>query len=115
MLNIVIIGAGLMGRRLAMVAARAGNAVALHDVNASVLAEAGGAQMPLATQAVMMGGNVRVGLEDSLFIGRGQLAASNAEQVAKVRRLIEDLGYEIASPDDAREMLNLKGADKVKF
>ena len=76
---------------------------------------AGGAQMPLATQAVMMGGNVRVGLEDSLLIGRGQLAESNAEQVRKVRRLIEELGYEIASPDDVREMLNLKGADKVTF
>jgi len=76
---------------------------------------AGGAQMPLATQAVMMGGNVRVGLEDSLFIERGKLASSNAEQVRKVRRLIEELGYEVATPDEAREMLNLKGADKVQF
>ena len=84
------------------------------DYQWSVLG-AGGAQMPLATQAVMMGGNVRVGLEDSLLIGRGQLAESNAEQVRKVRRLIEELGYEIASPDDVREMLNLKGADKVTF
>jgi len=76
---------------------------------------AGGAQMPLATQAVMMGGNVRVGLEDSLFIERGKLASSNAEQVRKVRRLIEELGYEVATPDEAREMLALKGADKVHF
>ena len=76
---------------------------------------AGAAQMPLATLAVMLGGNVRVGLEDSLFIERGKLAASNAEQVAKVRRIIEELGYEIATPDDVREMLDLKGADKVNF
>jgi len=76
---------------------------------------AGGAQMPLAALAVMLGGNVRVGLEDSLFIERGQLAGSNAEQVTKVRRLIEELGYEIATPDDVREMLSLKGADKVNF
>lgn len=76
---------------------------------------AGAAQMPLATLAVMLGGNVRVGLEDSLFIERGKLAGSNAEQVAKVRRIIEELGYEIATPDDVREMLDLKGADKVNF
>ena len=76
---------------------------------------AGAAQMPLATQAVMMGGNVRVGLEDSLFIERGKLASSNAEQVAKVRRLVEELGYEVATPDEVREMLSLKGIDKVNF
>ena len=76
---------------------------------------AGAAQIPMATLAVMLGGNVRVGLEDSLFIERGKLAESNAEQVAKVRRIIEELGYEIASPDDVREMLDLKGADKVNF
>lgn len=76
---------------------------------------AGAAQMPLATQAVMMGGNVRVGLEDSLYIGRGKLASSNAVQVAKVRRLVEELGYEVATPDEVREMLSLKGIDKVNF
>jgi uncharacterized protein (DUF849 family) len=76
---------------------------------------AGRAQMPFATQAVMMGGNVRVGLEDSLYIGRGKLAKSNAEQVAKIRRIIEELGYELATPNDARELLGLKGADRVKF
>lgn len=80
----------------------------------SVLA-AGRSQMPFGTQATMMGGNVRVGLEDSLFIGRGQLATSNAEQVAKIRRIIEELGYEVASPAEARAMLDLKGADLVKF
>ncbi|MGX1309000.1 uncharacterized protein (DUF849 family) [Amorphus suaedae] len=76
---------------------------------------AGAAQMPLATTAVQLGGNVRVGLEDSLFLGRGQMAASNAEQVTKIRRIIEDLGHEIATPDEAREMLALKGGDRVDF
>ena len=80
----------------------------------SVMA-AGAAQIPFATQAIMMGGNVRVGLEDSLFIERGKLAASNAEQVFKIRRIIEELGYEVATPDDVREMLSLKGSDKVNI
>jgi uncharacterized protein (DUF849 family) len=65
--------------------------------------------------ATMIGGNVRVGLEDSLYIGRGKLAVSNAEQVAKIRRIIEELGYEVATPQDARAMLGLKGVDRVKF
>jgi uncharacterized protein (DUF849 family) len=76
---------------------------------------AGRVQIPFATQSLMMGGNVRVGLEDSLYIGRGQLAKSNAEQVTKMRRLIEELGYQIATPKEARAMLGLKGADRVKF
>src|SRR5205807_8639863 len=76
---------------------------------------AGRFQIPFATQAVMMGGNVRVGPEDSLYIGRGQLAKSNAEQVAKMRRLVEELGYQIAAPKEARAILGLKGADRVKF
>ena len=76
---------------------------------------AGGAQMPLAVAAAQLGGHVRVGLEDSLFISRGELAASNADQVRKVRKLLEDLGHEIASPDEARAMLALKGADAVGF
>lgn len=80
----------------------------------SVLA-AGKWQMPLATQAAMMGGNVRVGLEDSLFIGRGKLAVSNAEQVRKIRRIVEEMGLEIATPTEAREMLALKGGDRVNF
>jgi len=58
---------------------------------------------------------VRVGLEDSLYIGPGKLAKSNAEQVTKIRRIVEDLGFEIATPTDARQMLNLKGGDRVKF
>jgi uncharacterized protein (DUF849 family) len=80
----------------------------------SVLA-AGRFQMPFCTQAAMMGGNVRVGLEDSLFIGRGKLASSNAEQVRKIRRVLEELGMSIATPDEARSMLALKGADRVGF
>jgi uncharacterized protein (DUF849 family) len=62
-----------------------------------------------------MGGNVRVGLEDSLMLSRGRLATSNAEQVQKIRRILEELGREIASPDEARAMLLLKGADNVAF
>ena len=80
----------------------------------SVLA-AGRHQMNFCTQAAMMGGNVRVGLEDSLYLGKGKLATSSAEQVIKIRRIIEDLGVEIATPDEARNILALKGADKVGF
>lgn len=76
---------------------------------------AGKNQLPIAAMAAAMGGNVRVGLEDSLWIGPGQLAQSNAEQVTKVRQIIEGLGLEAATPDEAREMLSLKGADKVGF
>ncbi|MBV6651205.1 MAG: 3-keto-5-aminohexanoate cleavage protein [Hoeflea sp.] len=80
----------------------------------SVLA-AGRFQMPFITQAAMMGGNVRVGLEDSLYIGRGELAQSNAEQVRKIRHILEELGMEIATPTEARQVLQLKGGDMVKF
>ncbi|MGP6086523.1 3-keto-5-aminohexanoate cleavage protein [Antarctobacter jejuensis] len=76
---------------------------------------AGAAQMSLAAAAAQMGGNVRVGLEDSLYIRRGELAVSNAQQVEKIRRIVEDLGGEIATPDEAREMLQLKGGDRVNF
>ena len=76
---------------------------------------AGRFQMPAATQSVLLGGSVRVGLEDSLFIGPGTFAASNAEQVVKVRAIIESLDHEIATPDDVRQMLGLKGADAVGF
>jgi uncharacterized protein (DUF849 family) len=80
----------------------------------SVLA-AGRHQIPYATQAAMMGGSVRVGLEDSLYIGKGKLAASNAEQVTKIRGLVEELGFAIATPADVRQMLGLKGPDRVGF
>jgi len=80
----------------------------------SVLA-AGRHQMGFTTMAGILGGNVRVGLEDSLWIGPGKQATSNAEQVAKIRRILEDVGLEIASPKEAREMLKLKGGDRVAF
>jgi len=80
----------------------------------SVLA-AGRAQMPLAMMSAAMGGHVRVGLEDSLFLSRGVLAKSNAEQVEKIRSLVEGLGRRVATPDEARAMLGLKGADRTAF
>jgi uncharacterized protein (DUF849 family) len=76
---------------------------------------AGRNQMFTAALSAVMGGNVRVGLEDSLWLGRGQLAKSNAEQVAKARRLVEELGLQVATPNEAREMLKLKGARQVNF
>jgi uncharacterized protein (DUF849 family) len=84
------------------------------DYRWSVLA-AGRHQMNFATQAALLGGNVRVGLEDSLYIGKGKLASSNAEQVSKIRHILEELGHEIATPDEARAMLGLKGGDRVGF
>ena len=84
------------------------------DYRWSVLG-AGRSQMPIAAMSAAMGGNVRVGLEDSLWIGKGQLAASNAQQVRKVREIIEGLGLEVASPAEAREILALKGGDAVAF
>lgn len=80
----------------------------------SVLA-AGRAQVPMATMAAAMGGHVRVGLEDSLWIGKGQLARSNAEQVRLIRSIVEGLGREVATPDEARAMLGLKGRAEVAF
>ncbi|MFZ5551437.1 MAG: 3-keto-5-aminohexanoate cleavage protein [Pseudomonadota bacterium] len=76
---------------------------------------AGRHQMPLVTMAAVMGGNVRVGLEDSLYLGRGQLARSCAEQVRKIRRILDELSLEVATPDEAREMLGLKGREAVTF
>ena len=76
---------------------------------------AGRNQMFIATMSAVMGGNVRVGLEDSLWLGRGQLAKSNAEQVAKARRILEELGLQVATPNEAREMLKLKGGRNVAF
>jgi uncharacterized protein (DUF849 family) len=71
--------------------------------------------MRIAAQAAAMGGNVRVGMEDSLWIGAGKLAESNAQQVTTVRKILEGMGLDIASPDEAREILSLKGGDKVNF
>jgi uncharacterized protein (DUF849 family) len=72
-------------------------------------------QLPVAALAVAMGGNIRVGLEDSLWIGPGELATSNAAQVLRARQIIEGFGLEVATPADAREILSLKGSDKVAF
>lgn len=80
----------------------------------SVLA-AGRHQMPMITMAATMGGNVRVGLEDSLYDGRGQLARSNADQVRRIRQILDGLSLEVATPDEARDRLGLKGGDKVGF
>jgi uncharacterized protein (DUF849 family) len=76
---------------------------------------AGRSQMPIAAMGAAMGGNVRVGLEDSLWIGAGKLAESNAQQVTQVRKIIEGLNLQVATPDEAREILQLKGADQVAF
>jgi len=76
---------------------------------------AGRAQMPLVTQAALMGGNVRVGLEDALSLGAGKLAQSNAQQVRLIRGVLESLGLEIATPDEARRMLGLKGRETVRL
>ena len=75
---------------------------------------AGRHQMTFATASALMGGNVRVGLEDSLYLNRGEVASNNAEQVAKVARLLTELGHNIATPDEARQMLKLKGRDTIK-
>jgi uncharacterized protein (DUF849 family) len=80
----------------------------------SVLA-AGRFQIPFVTQTAIMGGNIRVGLEDNLYIGKGKLASSNAEQVRKARSILESLGLEIATAAEARAMLDLKGSDRVAF
>jgi uncharacterized protein (DUF849 family) len=84
------------------------------DYRWSVLG-AGKAQMPIASMAAAMGGNVRVGLEDSLWIAAGKMADSNAQQVRQARKIIEGLGLEVATPDDARRVLDLKGVAKVAF
>ena len=84
------------------------------DYRWSVLG-AGREQFPIVALAAAMGGNIRVGLEDSLWIGPGELATSNAAQVHRGRQIIECLGFEVATPADAREILSLKGGDKVAF
>ena len=76
---------------------------------------AGRNQMPIGTQALSMGGNVRVGLEDSLWDGPNQLAKTNADQVRRIRKVIEGLSLEVATPDEARAMLQLKGRNNVNF
>jgi uncharacterized protein (DUF849 family) len=76
---------------------------------------AGRAQFPICTQSLLLGGNCRVGLEDNLYLDRGRMAKSNAEQVAKIVRIARELGIDPATPDDARQILGLKGIDKVNY
>lgn len=76
---------------------------------------AGAQQMPMATVAAQMSGHVRVGLEDSLFISRGKKTKSNAQQVEKIRRILDEQGNDIATPDEARSILGLKGSNNVAF
>ena len=84
------------------------------DYQWSILA-AGRHQMGLCTMGAMMGGNVRVGMEDSIYVGKGELAKSNADQVKKIRHILETLSLDIATPDEARQILKLKGGDRVNF
>lgn len=84
------------------------------DFRRSVLA-AGRYTIACASEATVRSGAARGGLEDSLYIGKGKLASSNAEQVSKVRRILEELGHEIATPTEARQILGLKGGDRVGF
>jgi len=84
------------------------------DYEWSVLA-AGRHQMPFVTQSALLGGNVRVGMEDSLYIGPGEKAVSSAQQVTKIRAIVEALGHTIATPEEARARLGLKGGDQVNF
>src|SRR5215204_5437911 len=85
-----------------------------NDYQWSVLG-AGRNQLPIATQSVALGGNIRVGLEDSLWIGPGKLAETNAQQVRAARQIVEGMGLEVATPDEARAMLKLKGGNRVNF
>jgi uncharacterized protein (DUF849 family) len=76
---------------------------------------AGRAQFPICTQSLLLGGNCRVGLEDNLYLDRGKMAKSNAEQVAKMVRIAHELGIDPATPDEARQILRLKGIAKVNY
>ena len=109
----VLGGIGASPENLAMMKAAADRLLG-DNYRFSVLG-AGSAQMPLATMGAILGGHVRVGLEDSLTIGPGELATSNAEQVRKIRRILAELGLDVATPDEAREMLHLKGPAHVAF
>jgi uncharacterized protein (DUF849 family) len=98
------------------------NLVFLHNQARQMLGEfewsvaaAGRFQFPIGVAALAMGGNVRVGLEDSVYIGKGQLATSNAEQVAKMARIVRELSLEPVAPDEARSILRLKGLSEVRF
>ena len=85
-----------------------------NDYYLSILA-AGRHQLPFVTMGAILGGHVRVGLEDNLYLGKGELAPSNADQVRKIRRILEELSLAIATPDEARSMLQTKGPDNTAF
>jgi uncharacterized protein (DUF849 family) len=105
-------GMGPHPENLAMVRNTADRLFGRENYHWSILG-AGRHQMPLLTVGAIMGANVRVGLEDSLFLGKGQLATSNAEQVHKIKRILAELSLEVATPDEARTMLGLKGPEQV--
>ncbi|HEX7540118.1 MAG TPA: 3-keto-5-aminohexanoate cleavage protein, partial [Syntrophales bacterium] len=98
------------------------NLLFLHDYAKRLIGDfefsvcvAGRAQFPICTQSVILGGHCRVGLEDNLYLDKGQLAKNSAEQVAKMVRIIQELGAEPATPDEARQILGLKGLANVNF
>lgn len=107
-------GLGPDPENLATMRATADRLFGRENYHFSVLG-AGRHQMPLVTMGAILGGNVRVGLEDSVYLSRGVKARTNAEQVRKVRRILEELSFEIATPDEARDMLGLKGPSGVNF
>ncbi|WP_407935315.1 BKACE family enzyme [Cupriavidus alkaliphilus] len=107
-------GIGADPENLSVMRATADRLFGRENYHFSILG-AGRHQMPLVTMGAILGGNVRVGLEDSVYLSRGVKARSNAEQVRKIRRILEELSFEIASPAEARQMLGLKGRDAVSF
>ncbi|WP_224010615.1 BKACE family enzyme [Cupriavidus pinatubonensis] len=107
-------GIGADPENLSVMRAAADRLFGRENYHFSILG-AGRHQMPLVTMGTILGGNVRVGLEDSVYLSKGVKAKSNAEQVRKIRRILEELSFEIASPAEARQMLGLKGRDAVSF
>jgi len=107
-------GIGADPENLSVMRAAADRLFGRENYHFSILG-AGRHQMPLVTMGAILGGNVRVGLEDSVYLSKGVKAKSNAEQVRKIRRILEELSFEIASPAEARQMLGLKGKDAVSF
>lgn len=107
-------GIGADPENLSLMRATADRLFGRENYHFSILG-AGRHQMPLVTMGAILGGNVRVGLEDSVYLSKGVKAKSNAEQVRKIRRILEELSFEIATPAEARQMLGLKGRDAVSF
>jgi uncharacterized protein (DUF849 family) len=107
-------GMGPDPENLAIMRSTADRLFGRSNYRSSVLG-AGRHQMSLVTLGAIMGGNVRVGLEDSVYLGRGELATSSADQVRKIFRILKELSLEVATPDEARELLQLKGRDQVSF